>query len=827
MLDALWIDIRHSLRGLRRSPGFSLIVIATFALAIGANTAIFSLLNAVVLRAVPVSDPDRLVAISTTDTQTTQPGFIYADTFTAFRAQQRSFASLSMRSGGWVPRIEARGATVYAGMEGVTPEYLALVGARLAAGRFLTDVDNALAGAGTPVVVITDRLCQRIFGGDSRAVGETLKIDDTPVTIVGVTAPGFYGLQTDSGSDLFVPLSVYLTVTGGPKRAVTVRARHVIGRLAPGVTIEQARAEVLARWPAIQTATVPSSVPPAEQSSVRSQRVAVDSVATGFSALRRLYGTSLVVLVGFTTILLAIGCVNLTALLLARGLARHHQFAVRLALGAGRARLFQQSLADGLLLALCGLAVALPLAWWSSQVLTAMLTDQRALPLRRPMTPDVRVLAIATVVAIMTGLLVGILPAWRAANARGDAALRPGRAVARTLGRSGRLLLAAQVALSMVLVVGAGLFAGTLSRLHKNVDPVRTRPIVWTRLSPNPGNRGTPLSRPYFQELVQQLSGIRGVDAAALSSIFPGYLGDAGVLPTASFAPVAGTAPPPVGSGLTEFVSPGFFDMFGIARLRGRDFTWDDDGRAPPVAIVSESLARTLFLTGDVIGRRVRVSSGSARTDVEIVGVVADAPIGGVREPHLAVVFRPMMQDLTRAQFPMTSVRVSGDLTAVRDAYVRVVESQGRHYVRALFTLDQWIDFALLQERLIAGLSTSAAALAVLLACIGLYGLLAYAVAARVREIGVRIALGAKRTDVVQMIVRDGLIVFVPGVLIGVPCAMAAATLVRSQLYGLAPYDPATIIGAAAVFTVTGLVAALLPALRASKIDPIDALRQE
>jgi hypothetical protein len=328
-------------------------------------------------------------------------------------------------------------------------------------------------------------------------------------------------------------------------------------------------------------------------------------------------------------------------------------------------------------------------------------------------------------------------------------------------------------------------------------------------------------------ELVQQLSRIRGVDAAVLSYYFPGFLGYASFLPTESFAPVAGPEPSPVATGLTEFVSPGFFDMFGIARLRGRDFTWDDDGRAPTVAIVSESLARTLFPTGDVIGRRVCVSSGPARTDVEIVGVVADAPIGGIREPHLAVVFRPMMQDLTRAQSPITSVRVRGDLTAVRDAYVRVVESQGHHFVLALFTLDEWIDFALLQERLIAGLSTSAAALAVFLACIGLYGLLAYAVASRVREIGVRIALGARRTVIVQMIVRDGLIVVVPGVLIGVPCAVAAATLVRSQLYGLAPNDPATIIGVAAVFTVTGFVAALLPALRASKIDPMDALRQE
>ncbi len=800
-------------------------MVATFALAIAANTTIFSLLNAIVLRTLPLSDPDRLVAVSTTDAQTTQPGFIYAETFTAFRAQQRSFATMSMYTGGWFPRIEARGTAVYVGVEGVTPEYFAVVGARLSAGRFLIDSDNTPAGADAPMVVITDRLWQRIFGGDSSVVGETLKIDGTPVTIVGVAAPGFYGLQADAGSDVFVPLAAYGTVGGGPRGAA--RARTVIARLAPGVTMAQARAEVLARWPVIQTETTPSSLPLLEQSSVRSQRVAVDPIASGFSTLRRLYGSSLFVLIGCTAILLSVACVNLAGLLLARGLTRHHQFAVRLVLGASRRRLFQQSLLDGVLLALCGLAVALPLAWWSSQVLTAILSFGRAVPLRQALTPDARVLTIATGVAIGTGLLVGTIPAVRAATLPVDAALRPSRAVARTLGRSGRLLLVAQIALSMVLVVGAGLFVGTLSRLHANVDNLRTRPIVWTRLSRTPGDRGALLGRAYFQELIQQLAEIPGVDAVALASYFPAYLGFPGPLPTDSFAPIGGPEASPVATGLTEFVSPRFFDTFGIARHRGRDFTWDDDGGAPPVAIVTESVARKCFPLGDAIGQHLRVSSGQVRTNVEIVGIVADAPIGRIREPNVAVVFRPLMQDLTRAQAPITSVRVSGDLTALREGYTRVVESRRRHVVRALYTLDEWIDFAVLQERLIAALSTSAALLAVFLACIGLYGLLAYAVASRVREIGVRLALGAKRIDVVRMIVGDGLIVVVPGVLIGVPCALAAATLVRSQLYGLAPNDPATIILAASVFTATGFVAALLPALRAAKIDPMDALRHE
>lgn len=552
-------------------------------------------------------------------------------------------------------------------------------------------------------------------------------------------------------------------------------------------------------------------------------------MATGFSLLRRQYGTALSVLLWLTAVLFAISCMNVTGLLLARALGRQQEITVRLALGASRARLFQQILMEGVLLALGGLAAAIPLARWSSQVLTAMVLVGRTAPLLRPMTPDARVLASATFIAVATGLVVGIAPAWRALNIglRCDV-VRPSRAVtSRTLGRSGRLLLIAQVALSMILLVGAGLFTATLSRLHANDAWLRARPIVWTRLARNPGDRGTTLDRAYFQELVQQLAAIRGVDAASLSYYFPAYLGLASALPIETIAPVAGPQPAATVPGLTEFVSPGFFNTFGIARLRGRDFTWADDWHAPSVAIVSDTLARKLFPGGDVIGQGIHVSSGPTQADAAIVGVAEDASIGGIRELHQAVVFRPMMQDLTRAQFPMAHVRVTGDVTAVRDAYIEVVQSRGRHFVRGLFTLEQWIDFALLQERLIAGLSAIAGIFAVALACLGIYGSSAHTVASREREIGIRIALGATRRTVLKMIVGEALAVAVAGVLIGTPCALAAARLIRSRLYGLGPNDPGTIIGAASVFIVTGVVAAIVPALHASRVDPMEALRHE
>jgi hypothetical protein len=377
----------------------------------------------------------------------------------------------------------------------------------------------------------------------------------------------------------------------------------------------------------------------------------------------------------------------------------------------------------------------------------------------------------------------------------------------------------------MTLLAGAGLFTTTLAHLRANDTSLRSQRILFTRAFREPGNREL-LPPGYYQSLATELARMPGADAAALSVYYPTYFGLKVAVPTDYHYTRADGVTPLDGTVLTDFVSPGFFDLFRFRLLKGRDVSWDDGPGKPAVALISASLARALFPAGDEIGQHIRIA-GPERRDIEVIGVVADAPYVTLDDPTPLVVFRPIMQETARTQFPMAYVRATGDLATVRDGYTRVIKSLGHRSVRTFITSSEWVDGALVQERFTAALATFAAALTVLLSCMGVYGLLAYSVTARRREFGVRVALGATRRDVVWMIVRDGLAIAVPGLLIGALCAWAAARLVRAQLYGIAPSDPETLLIAAAISLATVLAASLFPALRASRVAPVEALREE
>ena len=817
MWDALRLDVRHSFRSLRRAPTFSLIVIVTLALAVGATAAVGSLLNAVVLRTLAVPHPEQLVALSALEPRANVDGYLYVDTFKAYRAIQRSFAQMSMYSGGGLTRVEARsGASEDASTETVSPDYFGLVGARLSAGRFFTETDDAVA-------VISEGFRRRLFG-NGPGIGEAITIDAVPATVIGIVADGFEGLQLDETTDIIVPFAVRRAATGDA--STPFRSRIVVGRLARGVSIDTARAELLTRWPSIQSATLPAALTEADREALLRQRLNVAPLASGVSGLRTRYGTTLWVLLALMGILLTIACANLAGLTLARSLTRRHQVAIRLALGGSPRRVLWQLLLDGLLLSAAAFAGAVPLAWGIIRAVTASLVVGRAVGKFPTVTPDAGVLAATALLTVLIGLAIGVVSAWQSVAVRVDESLRPGRGIIGSLGRFGRGLLVAQVALSMTLVVGAGLFTATLAHLRANDTSLQSQRIVFARAFRKPGDRQL-LPPDYYRTLVTGLAHMPGGDAAALSVYYPTYFGVTGPVPTDYHYTRADGITPVDAPVLTDFVSPGFFDLFRLPRLSGRDVSWDDRLEKPAVALVSASLARALFPAGDAVGQQIRIV-GPQRRGVEIIGVVADAPYGKLDDPHPLVVFRPIMQEVARAQFPMAYVRASGDLATVRDGYTRVVKSLGHRSLRDVFiTSSEWVDHALLQERYTAGLATFAAAITIVLACMGVYGLLAYSVTARVREIGVRLALGATRGTVVWMIVRDGLAIAVPGVLIGAPCAWASARLVRAQLYGIAADDPRTLLTAAAIFLATGLAASLLPALRASRVASIEALREE
>jgi putative ABC transport system permease protein len=816
MWDALRLDVRHSFRSLRRAPTFSVIVIATLALAVGATAAVGSLLNALVLRTLAVPSPEQLVALSAVEPRANVDGYFYADTFKAYRDVQRSFAQMSMYSGGGILRVETRsGVFEDAVTEAVSPSYFDIVGARAAAGRFFNDSDDA-------VVVISEAYRRRIFG-NAPGIDEAIKFNGAPATVIGIAADGFDGLQFDGTVDIIVPFPLMRSAAGDPSRPI--RSRQLVGRLARGVSINAARAELLARWPSVQSATLPATVSEAERAALLRQRLNVAPLASGFSGLRTQYGTTLWVLLALMGILLAVACANLAGLTLARSLTRRHQVAIRLALGGSARRVFWQLLLDGILLSAVALAGAVPLAWAIVRAVTASLLFGRTSSKFSTLTPDAGVIAATALLTVCIGLAIGVVSAWQSVAVRVDEGLRPGRGIIGSLGRFGRGLLVVQVALSLTLLVGAGLFTATLAHLRANDTSLQSQRIIFTRAFREPGDR-QPLPPGYYQTLVTDLAHMPGADAAALSVYYPTYFGSTGPVPTDYHYTRADGFTTLEATVLTEFVSPGFFDLFRLHLIKGRDFSWDDGPGKPGVALVSASLARVLFPAGDIIGQQIRIA-GTERREVEVIGVVADAPYIRLDDPTPLVVFRPILQETARAQFPMAYVRAIGDFATVRDGYTRVVKSLGHRSLRGFYTSSEWVDHALLQERFTAGLATFAGALTVLLACMGVYGLLAYSVAARVREIGVRLALGAARGTVVWMIVRDGLAIAVPGVLIGVPCAWAAARLVRAQLYGIAPSDPRTLLIGAAILLATVLAASLLPALRASRVAPVEALREE
>jgi predicted permease len=815
MLEPLIHDARQALRHLRGSPGFAAAAILTLAVGIGANTAMFSVLNALVLRPLPIRDPHGLISVSgrnTKDQLRLTPIPAVGDL-----SGDGPLQHVCGYNGGVVLAVEAGGTPTQSIGALVTGQCFTAFGVAPILGRPILDDDAPLNRPGNRVAVIGHRFWTRMFGADPNAVGKTFRTEGFELTVIGVMPPGFGGLHADIGADVFVPFDTIFPARTDRRPG----ANQILGRLREGVSLEQARAQLEARWPALLEIVVPPTLSPAERADMRDARPRVERIGTGTSFYRDRYVRPLTIIIGLTGSLLLLTCVNLGGLLISRLAARGPEIAVRLALGGSRQRIAQQMFVEGLLLSLGGVALAIPVSFAIVGMLTSFVP--RAL-VERTVTfaPDLGVLGATALVGLVAGLLMSALPIAIASGRQATAYGAWNRTIAGTTSRWARGMLVAQVAVSVVILIGAGLMIRSLYLLQ-GVDPgVRRDGVAIVRVMPLPNAYRDLDNASYYPALVEKVAALPGVRAVGLTRLFPRLTSES------AGQPIAFVGDPPGDAKATlEATSPALFETLGIPLLRGRLTSWSDDQRSLQVAVVSDGLARSLASDGDVIGRRVRFGSTRDHQDVVIVGVVQNATMGNPRQPALPVFYRPTLQAGRFANYPSLVIATDRDPLSIAPELRQVLQAGGREYAHDIARLDDILRQAPSSERMSATIAGALAGLAIALAFIGVFSLLAYAVSRRTREIGVRVAIGADPQTVRTMVMREGFLLTLTGVAIGLPVAFLAARALRTLMFGVSESDPLTFAVAAGFFLALGLVAGIVPARRAVAVDPIVALRAE
>ena len=817
-----WIpqDIRYGLRVLLRSPGFAAVTLLTLALGVGANTAIFSTLNALVLRKLPVRQPERLVELSGIYRNGATVPFSFP-MFTELERGQRVFSALF----GWNSRatfnVEANGTLFPTPVRAVGGSYYSELGATPFLGRLLAPED-VRRGAAFQTAVLSYEFWDRRYGRDPAAIGKTIRIEGRLFTITGVTRKWFTGMTPGESSEVTIPL----TSTPFDLDSRALLWVSATGRLQDGVSLQQARARLQSLWPMVLAATVPTETPGRRRDSFLSMRLALEPVATGVNAdLRERFVRPLYLLLSMAALILLIVCVNLASLALARAAARGHEISTRIALGARRWQLMRQMLTESILLSALGAALALALAHWGSQFLVGLMSKGTLAPVVLDAHPDWRVFGFTAIAAILTGLLIGLVPAWRMSRGEPAAVLRLGdRAVSRGTGTPGNALVITQVALSLILLQTAGHFLRTLESLRSADAGFQKAGVLQVSLYAGPaGYKGLDVPS-YRRQTIARASSLPGVTSVASSNL-PVPAGELGWRDTVSLLR-AGARPGADVLTTMVVVSPDFFRTLGIPLLSGRDFDWADDAHRPRVAIADDNLARRLQPSGEVLQEHVRFGAQPEFEDVAIVGVAHSARIIDLRNGNMPVLYVPFLQYPDYSPGGKLLVRANHP-AAVAKAVEDEIRQLGREYSTGVNTLEQASDATLLRERATATLSGFFATLALALAGVGLFGLMSYAVTRRTREIGIRMALGSRRGDILRMVLRETLLLTLAGVAIGLPCAVAATRLAAHVVFGPTPGDPVTLAAASATLLAVAAVAGLLPALRAMKMDPTVALRHE
>ncbi len=819
-------NLRYTIRVLSKNPGFTAVAILSLALGIGANTAIFTLINALLLRNLPVRHPERLVQLVAVRPDGKVP-FSYP-MFREVERNQRVFTGLIGGGAAGMFNVEVNGVLEQNHLMTVTGNCYSELGTTQLIGRLLTREDsNPSSGTTSQVAVLGYEFWQRRFGGALDVVGKQIRIEGRPFTIIGVTRKWFAGMTTGEPPDVTIPITAYPQLAEGNEFTLDSRSilwLSVIGRLKDGVTIEQARAQLQSFWPELLLATASTETPGPRRQRFLSMGLEVTSAAKGLtSGLRSKFARPLYVLAAIVGLILLVTCVNLANLMLARAAARSHEMSVRVAIGASRWSLTRQVLSESLSLSLAGALLGLAFAFWGSRLLVALMTQGSLFPVTLDVSPDLRVLSLTASVAILTGILFGVAPAWRSSREDPATVLQQNaRSLSSGTGKLSKALIITQVALSLVLLLGAGLLARSFEKLRSIDLGFQKESLLEITLYPKPGGYQNLDLNSYHKQLLARISSLPGVGSVSF--------GDATIPSPQGWHDTVSpmTADSSTGARFlanAAEVSPTFFRTLGIPLLRGRVFTEADDQHHPRAAVVNSNLAERLFPNGDAIGKSIRFGFMPDYENIEIVGIARNARIFNIRDATTPVIF------LSSFQYPHEwgglIVRTKEAPEALAKTVGHEVESLGHEYVLRTRTVVQTISAELVEERVIAMLSGFFAALAILLASIGLYGLMSYAVTRRTREIGIRVAVGAQRQNVLWLVLRETLALALFGIAIGIPSALAATRLIASMLFGLSPSDLPTITGVSLLLLVVALFAGYLPARRASVIDPIVALRTE
>ncbi len=842
--ERLLQDTQYALRLLKRNPGFTLTAVLSLALGIGANTAIFSLIDSVFLRSMPVDHPEQLAVIAR-NPQRLQVSGNYPD-YEYIRDHNKSFSGVVAFSG-----VSNQGLTVpdegihseprLAAVTLVSGNYFDVLGVRPAVGRLLSPSDNLREGA-HPVAVLGYGFWQRRFAGDPAIVGRTISLNGTPLTVLGVTRSGFTGMTFGVSPDIFAPIMMNRQINRGIPEW---NNRHFwwltsIARLRPGLSLEAAIPEVDVLMQQIDQNDAERH--PSSNDRGQRDRATLIPGAGGYSQMRNVIDKPLRVLMVIVGLVLLIACANVANLLIARATSRQREIAVRLAVGAARSRLVTQLLIETLVLSLLGGLAGLAFAWWGVRVLVAFMPT-RGVPIALAFTPDLRILAFAFTASLIAGLACGLLPAIQATRPSLLPALKNELAsFTRARIDLRRILMVAQVALSLMLLIGTGLFVRSLANLH-NLDPGFSREnVLLAEISPDQGGYKGQNLRLFYEHLVERVQSAPGVRSVGIAAITPlagrrwneqftidGYLRKPGEEPAID----------------VNAVSDGFFGTMGIPLLAGRDFRAGDNpavspdpsgkpglpdqilGPPAPVAIINETMASRFFGHENPLGRRF--SQGpkfKMEGSFEIIGVVKDSYYFGLRDKVESMVYLPVWR-LGAGQRTLCARS-----TAAPEQLSAVIRREAANLDRSIpvlrtLTMQQQFDNNIAQERMVTTLCSFFSGLALLLAAIGLYGVMANSVARRSREIGIRMALGARRQAVLWLVLSETGIMVLLGAAIGVPSALALTRFIQSFLYGLTPQDPVSVTLSVVVLFIATAIASYLPARRATRVDPMVALRYE